>query len=59
MEDTTQEATQQPTVEQPTPERPKLMPGQEHEDELDLLGGVFMNSIQRGFEWIKHFFAPK
>jgi len=36
-----------------------LMPGQEHEDELDLVGAALVEALNKVIEWIKHLFAVK
>jgi hypothetical protein len=55
----TQEAAQQP-AEQIYEEKPKgLLPGQDHEDELDYLGGALFGIIKNIFKWIGHFFVKK
>jgi hypothetical protein len=64
MEDNTptEEAPQQETEQsdqQTDPNKPKLMPGQEHEDELDYLGAGLVALVTRGFESLRNFFAPK
>jgi hypothetical protein len=59
VEDNNQSAPQQ-TVQQPNQDNPKgLLPGQEHEDELDYMGGALFGLAKSGFKWIKQFFAAK
>lgn len=59
MEDTTQ-VQPQPVAQQPNPDKPTgLMPGQEHEDELDYAGAALIGLAKRGLEWIKQFFPVK
>ena len=59
MEENTPVAPQ-PTTQQPDQDKPKgLMPGQEHEDELDYMGGALFNLGKKGWEWIKQMFSPK
>jgi len=51
---------QQPTNQQSEQDNPKvLMPGQDHEDELDYIGGALFNGAKKGWEWIKQLFAHK
>ncbi len=52
---------QQPNEEQPVQEekKPPLMPGQEREDELDLMGGALFNLAKNGIEKVKQLFVAK
>lgn len=58
-----QQSNQQPEQqlnEQPQQEKkPPLMPGQEHEDELDYVGGALVTLIKNGFEKVKNLLAAK
>lgn len=57
MEENTNTTETQPTPEQqPTQQKPVLMPGQEHEDELDYMGGALFGILGKGFNWIKNLF---
>lgn len=59
-ENTNIQENQQEVDEQPVEEKPKgLMPGQEHEDELDYMGGALFALVGNAFNWIKQFFVPK
>lgn len=61
MEENTniQEVPQQ-NVQQLTEDKPKgLMPGQEHEDELDYIGAALFKLAKNGFGWMKHLFTKK
>jgi hypothetical protein len=59
VEENNQEVPQQ-TAQQPIQEKPTgLLPGQEHEDELDYLGAALFGLVKKGFGWVKHFFPAK
>ena len=52
--------TQQTPGQQPNTEKKVvLMPGQEHEDELDFMGAALFGLIGKGFNWIKNLFQPQ
>ena len=61
-----QQAPQQQTPEQnQATEQPQsvqkkvLMPGQEHEDELDFMGAILYGIVGKGFRWVKNLFSPR
>jgi hypothetical protein len=57
---TQQTPEQNQAPQQPEPEQKKvLMPGQEHEDELDFMGALLFGLVGKGFGWVKKRFSPR
>ena len=59
-ENTNNQELLQQAADQLAEEKPKgLLPGQEHEDELDYMGAAIFGIIKKGFLFIQHFFVKK
>ena len=57
-ENTTSQEEAQQIIDQVYQEKPKgLLPGQDHEDELDYMGAAIFGVFKKGFQWIVGFFA--
>ena len=61
MEEKTNTTKSQQTPEQqPNPDQKLvLMPGQDHEDELDFLGGALFGLVSKGYNRIKNLFRQQ
>lgn len=54
-----EEQNQVPQQQESEQKSKGLLPGQEHEDELDYMGAAMFRIFGKGFSWIKNLISPR